>query len=919
MAVGQVAAWRVFGSIGLEGLQTATSKLKNFIGIGSSAGVTLRNAFLGIGAAAGVAAGAVVTAIGVKAVSAFADFQAELTQATAILDRVTTKMRRDMRDAALNVARSTQFASSEAAEAFFFLESAGLNVRQSIAALPQVAAFAQAGMFDLAQATELATDAQASMGLQSEDAQENLRNLKRVTDQLVGANTLANATVEEFSQALTNKLGARARSLNIPLSETVATLGALANQGQKGRRAGSRLSILLRDLARAAVQNEQAFQRANIAVFNQAGALRDVSKIIGDFEESLGSLSEQQKIARLEALDLTRRARSMLLMLMGTSDSIAEMRTELSLMGGKAQEVARRQLDTLSGRLGQLGSMIKSTLIGPGGAVGGPLESAVEGLINDIGIASESLHRLQTDWRQLNKSLQNEGVDLPGWIQFLHDDLGLFNLESAFGGGLSGVFGGVHFEEAMKIAREEGIALKEALRDLRRSGEPLTTTFGRVTRGAENAAEAIRMVKRAQRETLQRDLPEWAKLVPDDVLLRGMGPSAEDTARLESLVRSRVAQQKAEQFIARTRTEMSGSLQEQLDLVNRQLDATSRLKKTSSGAFKLSSEWKKLQRERLRLLNRIRDRNQQILRQVRETIRLGGGAATVPLEAQLSGPGEFDGEGLPFGEKVAGAGGMPTPSVPVNLDFQTQQGLRSFVQTLANIPTGALSQEMRTKIGQALQGVNVSQLPSQAGLQADQIARKLFPDNAEARQKVTGKIKGVLESSTQEGSQVAENLARGVGQSLISGIMQGSINGRQILQTALSTIMSFVLGPQGPLFGSPVIGSVGVGRGIVEGIAVGVEGNQSRLERAVAGTTKRALAAAKTSGAGGIGVPSPASGPAPSGDGRREEVIKIEPDLPEPQHPLEHRYSQRVQDHLEVELRRARDRGVPEAQPPESY
>jgi TP901 family phage tail tape measure protein len=108
---------------------------------------------------------------------------------------------------------------AEAAESFFFLASAGLDAQQSIEALPQVAAFAKAGMFDMATATDLATDAQSALGLTVDDAQQNLVNLTRVTDVFAKANALANTSVEQVANAITTKAGVALRSVNKDLEE----------------------------------------------------------------------------------------------------------------------------------------------------------------------------------------------------------------------------------------------------------------------------------------------------------------------------------------------------------------------------------------------------------------------------------------------------------------------------------------------------------------------------------------------------------------------------------------------------------------------------------------------------------------------------------------------------------------------------
>ena len=148
-----------------------------------------------------------------EAVQEFTAFNDKMTQSLAIMS-TTVEQQKAMEESALAVSRETRISAEQSAEAFFFLASAGLDAEQSISALPQVAKFAQAGMFDMATATDLATDAQSALGLTVKDAEQNLGNLTRVTDVLVKANQLANASVQQFSEALTTNSGAALKVVN---------------------------------------------------------------------------------------------------------------------------------------------------------------------------------------------------------------------------------------------------------------------------------------------------------------------------------------------------------------------------------------------------------------------------------------------------------------------------------------------------------------------------------------------------------------------------------------------------------------------------------------------------------------------------------------------------------------------------------
>jgi TP901 family phage tail tape measure protein len=305
-------------------------------------------------------------AIGAGAVKAFADFDSAMTQSLAIMGDVSDTMRGDMADAAREIGKTTQFSAAQAAESFFFLASAGMDAEQSLAALPQVAAFAQAGMFDMARATDLATDAQSALGLASDDAEQNLKNMARVTDTLVGANILANATVEQFAESLTNNAGAALRVHNKSVEEGVAVLAFFADQGLKGAAAGEALNVVLRDVPRAVARNSDEFERLGLNVMEADGSMRNLADVVGEFERVLGPMSATQRAAALDSLGLTRSVGNSITQLLGGSDAIREYQTSLEGMGGITQQVADKQMESLAAQMG----LVKDQFVDAGITIG---------------------------------------------------------------------------------------------------------------------------------------------------------------------------------------------------------------------------------------------------------------------------------------------------------------------------------------------------------------------------------------------------------------------------------------------------------------------------------------------------------------------------------------------------------------------
>lgn len=302
-------------------------------------------------AALGAVAGTAVAGFAVSSVKAFADFDQSMTQSLAIMGDVSDDMKGKMSSAAREVGKTTTFSAKEAADSYFFLASAGMDAKQAIAAMPQVAKFAQAGMFDMATATDLATDAQSALGLSSKDAEQNVANLSRVTDVFVKANTLANTSVQQISEAITNKAGAAMRSVGIDIEEGSAVLAAFADQGLKGAAAGTNFAIVLRDLQTQALKHKDTFKKAGVAVYDAKGEFRSMADIVGDLEGSLDGLSDAQKKAKLSTLGFSDKSMSSLQTLLGTSGNIRKYEKELRKAGGTTDEIAKKQLESFSAKV----------------------------------------------------------------------------------------------------------------------------------------------------------------------------------------------------------------------------------------------------------------------------------------------------------------------------------------------------------------------------------------------------------------------------------------------------------------------------------------------------------------------------------------------------------------------------------------
>ena len=297
-------------------------------------------------------------AIVVGSVLAATNFQKHMTEALAIMGEDGKKWRTEMETAARAVAKTTLFSASQAADGFYYLASAGYTAQQSIALLPKVAEFAQAGLVDLSTATEYLTQIQSALGLKTNDVAQNFTNLSRISDVLTQAANESQATLEQFASALTNKAGPTLRAFGKSVEEGVAVLAAFADQGIVGAKAGTALSIVLRELGTKAIKNADAFKQFHISVFDANGKMRDMADIVSDLENALAGMSDKQKRVTLTQLGFTDRSLAFILALLGESNAIRKYEKDLNNATGATSRVAIAQLDSVSAAFTLLGHMV---------------------------------------------------------------------------------------------------------------------------------------------------------------------------------------------------------------------------------------------------------------------------------------------------------------------------------------------------------------------------------------------------------------------------------------------------------------------------------------------------------------------------------------------------------------------------------
>ena len=205
--------------------QTFGSKLKSGIGNVVKTGGKL------IAGASGA-----VLAFGASSVKTGMSFDQSMSQVAATMGKTTSEIS-NLRDFAQEMGRTTQFSASQAADALNYMALAGYDAEKSMGMLPNVLNLAAAGAMDLAQASDMVTDASSALGLSTEQTEA-------MVDQMAKAASKSNTSVEKLGSAMLT-VGGTAKGLKGGTVELATALGLLADNGTKGAEGGTALRNVL--------------------------------------------------------------------------------------------------------------------------------------------------------------------------------------------------------------------------------------------------------------------------------------------------------------------------------------------------------------------------------------------------------------------------------------------------------------------------------------------------------------------------------------------------------------------------------------------------------------------------------------------------------------------------------------------------
>lgn len=320
-----------------------------------------------------------ITAAGVAATNAGTDFTSAMSklQATSGIADKTATSYINLEKKALEMGSSTSFSASEAAEGLTYLALAGWDVETQIERIEPVLRAAEAGGMDLARCSDLVTDSMSSASIASEDFATYL-------DIVAQAQRKSNTSMEQMLEAYTIA-GGMFSSLNIPLEESGALLGILANRGTKGSEAGNALISVFSNLITETGQAGAALEAMGISLYDSTGKQRNMVEVLKEMAKKLGvtadgtsNLTEQQQQQYAAMVGGKTQFDTLMKLLSGVSNEYDELHSQLVNSNGALEEMATIMKDNLGGKIDNMKSAIEGSLIEAFKALEPTLEKIVE-------------------------------------------------------------------------------------------------------------------------------------------------------------------------------------------------------------------------------------------------------------------------------------------------------------------------------------------------------------------------------------------------------------------------------------------------------------------------------------------------------------------------------------------------------------
>ncbi len=329
-----------------KGLKMSQNEIQSFVGHIGTSSEQLKK----FGSTTTIVSSA-VAAMGVVINQVFAKFEQSMANTVSVLGGSASEMEA-LGDTARKMGEITIFSASEAADAMYYLASAGYNANQVVGALKGTLDLAAATQYDLAETTRIVVSSLNAYGLEASEA-------TRVSNLFSAIISASQATMDRIGDSM-KYVAPIAAQLGISIEQTSAALGLLYNSGLEASQAGTYLRQGLVRLQAPTKEAMQAFKELGISYDDINPQFHNLVEIMDAFEKAGAGMvdkgDELSKIFGIEALS------GWQIMIRAGADALQQLEDKVTGTN-KASEMAEIQINTFSGSMKLLESVIEEAVI----------------------------------------------------------------------------------------------------------------------------------------------------------------------------------------------------------------------------------------------------------------------------------------------------------------------------------------------------------------------------------------------------------------------------------------------------------------------------------------------------------------------------------------------------------------------------
>ena len=282
------------------------------------------------------------------------NFDKSMSQVAATMGKTVDEIQ-DLRQFAQKMGSETAFSASQAADALNYMALAGYDAETSMNMLPNVLNLAASGGMELARASDMITDTQSALGL-------SLSQTAELVDKMAKGASKTNTSVGQLGDAMLT-VGGTAKMLSGGTTELATALGLLADNGTKGAEGGTALRNIILSLSAPTDKAAAALEDLGVQAFDNNGKMRDLQSIFADFNSALSDMTDAEKTQTLNSIFNKVDLKSVNALLATSTDRWKEVSNAIDNAAGSAEEMAKTQLDNLSGDITIFNSALEGAQI----------------------------------------------------------------------------------------------------------------------------------------------------------------------------------------------------------------------------------------------------------------------------------------------------------------------------------------------------------------------------------------------------------------------------------------------------------------------------------------------------------------------------------------------------------------------------